>query len=246
MMPVVPGIVDVTTRTVFVSVPRRALFLFSTYDAKAAHRRRRRRCAGGPEPRAGGASAPRQPPAVIPVESAPFRFSSSLTFMTTLTLIVARARNGIIGRDNQLPWKLPEDLAFFKRTTMGAPIVMGRKTHESIGRPLPGRRNLVVTRDAMRRFDGCDTVTSLADALALAARDGATEAFLIGGAQLYAEGLVLADKLVVTEIDADFEGDASFPAPDPAHWHEVSREPHQAAAPNTFGYAFVVYERKRG
>ncbi|KVK89496.1 diacylglycerol kinase [Burkholderia ubonensis] len=166
--------------------------------------------------------------------------------MTTLTLIVARARNGIIGRDNQLPWKLPEDLAFFKRTTMGAPIVMGRKTHESIGRPLPGRRNIVVTRDGSRRFDGCDTVTSLADALALAARDGAPEAFLIGGAQLYAEGLTLADKLVVTEIDADFDGDATFPAPDPAHWQEVSRDPHQAAAPNTFGYAFVVYEKKRG
>lgn len=166
--------------------------------------------------------------------------------MTTLTLIVARARNGIIGRDNQLPWKLPEDLAFFKRTTMGAPIVMGRKTHESIGRPLPGRRNIVVTRDAARRFDGCDTVTSLADALALAARDGVPEAFLIGGAQLYTEGLALADKLVVTEIDADFDGDASFPTPDPAHWHEVSRDPHQAAAPNAFGYAFVVYARKRG
>lgn len=166
--------------------------------------------------------------------------------MTTLTLIVARARNGIIGRDNQLPWKLPEDLAFFKRTTMGAPIVMGRKTHESIGRPLPGRRNIVVTRDAARRFDGCDTVTSLADALALAARDGVPEAFLIGGAQLYTEGLVLADKLVVTEIDADFDGDASFPAPDAAHWQEVSRDAHQAAAPNAFGYAFVVYERKRG
>lgn len=136
--------------------------------------------------------------------------------MTSLTLIVARARNGIIGRDNQLPWKLPEDLAFFKRTTMGAPIVMGRKTHESIGRPLPGRRNIVVTRDASRRFDGCDTVTSLADALVLAARDGAAEAFLIGGAQLYAEGLALADKLIVTEIDADFEGDASFPRPHPS------------------------------
>ncbi|OXH84543.1 diacylglycerol kinase, partial [Burkholderia multivorans] len=83
-------------------------------------------------------------------------------------------------------------------------------------------------------------------ALALAARDGAAEAFLIGGAQLYAEGLAQADKLIVTEIDADFEGDASFPAPDPAQWQEVSRDAHQAAAPNTFGYAFVVYARKRG
>src|ERR1700760_2963686 len=98
--------------------------------------------------------------------------------MTMLTLIVARARNGVIGRNNQLPWRLPEDLAFFKRTTMGAPIVMGRKTHESIGRVLPGRRNIVVSRDATRRDDGCDTVTSLAGALALAAQDHAPEAFL--------------------------------------------------------------------
>ena len=89
--------------------------------------------------------------------------------MTTLTLIVARARNGVIGRDNQLPWRLPEDLAFFKRTTMGAPIVMGRKTHESIGRVLPGRRNIVVTRNAQRRFDGCDTVPGLCEALEIAA-----------------------------------------------------------------------------
>ncbi|CAN0619227.1 Dihydrofolate reductase type 3 [Burkholderia multivorans] len=166
--------------------------------------------------------------------------------MTTLTLIVARARNGIIGRDNQLPWKLPEDLAFFKRTTMGAPIVMGRKTHESIGRPLPGRRNIVVSRDAARRFDGCDTVTSLSEALALAAQDGAPEAFLIGGAQLYAEGIEHADKLIVTEIDADFDGDATFPAPDPSRWQEVSRDTREAAAPNAFAYAFVVYARKRG
>ncbi|CAG9241393.1 MULTISPECIES: dihydrofolate reductase [Paraburkholderia] len=163
--------------------------------------------------------------------------------MTTLTLIVARARNGVIGRDNQLPWRLPEDLAFFKRTTMGAPIVMGRKTHESIGRVLPGRRNIVVTRDAQRRFDGCDAVTNLDDALALAARDGAAEVFLIGGAQLYQEGALRADKMIVTEIHADFDGDARFPAPDPAVWHEVSRETHWAKEPNDFEYAFVVYQR---
>ncbi|AOK29169.1 MULTISPECIES: dihydrofolate reductase [Burkholderia] len=164
--------------------------------------------------------------------------------MTTLTLIVARARNGVIGRDNQLPWKLPEDLAYFKRTTMGAPVIMGRKTHESIGRPLPGRRNIVVTRDGARRFDGCDTATSLDAALALAARDGAAEAFLIGGAQLYAQGIRQADKLLVTEIDQDFEGDASFPAPDAAQWEEVSRDTHRAAMPNDFAYAFVVYRRR--
>jgi len=165
--------------------------------------------------------------------------------MTTLTLIVARARNGVIGRDNQLPWRLPEDLAFFKRTTMGAPIVMGRKTHESIGRALPGRRNIVVTRDANRRFAGCDTVASLDDALALAARDQAPQAFLIGGAQLYVEGIRKASRLIVTEIAADFDGDATFPAPDPAQWRETSRDTHRANPPNDFDYAFVTYDRRR-
>jgi len=160
--------------------------------------------------------------------------------MTTLTLIVARARNGVIGRDNQLPWRLPEDLAFFKRTTMGAPIIMGRKTHESIGRPLPGRRNIVISRDGTRRYEGCDVVTSLQAALAL---EPAKEAFLIGGAQLYRDAIARADKMIVTEIDADFDGDARFPAPDPELWREVSREPHRAAAPNDFAFAFVTYER---
>ncbi|MEW6341738.1 MAG: dihydrofolate reductase [Pseudomonadota bacterium] len=163
--------------------------------------------------------------------------------MTTLTLIVARARNGVIGRDNQLPWRLPEDLAFFKRTTMGAPIIMGRKTHESIGRPLPGRRNIVVTRDAKRRFAGCDTATNLDDALRLAAQDQAPEAFLIGGAELYAEGLRHADKLIVTEISIDFEGDAYFATLDPQEWEEVAHETHRAHAPNEFDYAFVTYQR---
>ncbi|WP_250451991.1 dihydrofolate reductase [Caballeronia sp. ATUFL_M2_KS44] len=163
--------------------------------------------------------------------------------MTTLTLIVARSRNGVIGRDNQLPWRLPEDLAFFKRTTMGAPIIMGRKTHESIGRPLPGRRNIVVTRDAARRYEGCDTVTSIEEALSLASADGAAEAFLIGGAQLYGDGIGRAQKMIVTEIDADFEGNAHFEAPDALRWREVSRERHRAAPPNEFDYAFVTYER---
>lgn len=164
--------------------------------------------------------------------------------MTTLTLIVARASNGVIGRDNQLPWHLPEDLKHFKQTTMGAPIIMGRKTHESIGKPLPGRRNVVVTRDASRRFNGCDAVTDLPAALALAAQDQAPEAFLIGGAQLYTEGMVMADKLIVTEIMADFEGDATFPELDPNEWEEISREAHHANVPNDFDYAFVVYRRK--
>jgi dihydrofolate reductase len=172
--------------------------------------------------------------------------------MTHLTLIVARARNGVIGRDNQLPWHLPEDLRYFKRTTMGAPVIMGRKTHESIGRPLPGRRNLVVTRDASRRFEGCETVGSLAEAVARCEHDGMAEVFLIGGAQLYLEGLGQADRLLVTEIDHDVEGDAVFPTPDPAVWQEVSREyPEKPAEPppasargEAFPYAWVRYERK--
>ena len=160
--------------------------------------------------------------------------------MTTLTLIVARARNGVIGRDNQLPWRLSDDLAFFKRTTMGAPLVMGRKTHESIGRPLPGRRNIVVSRDANRSFNGCDTVTSLPQALELAHSDGSQEVFLIGGAQLYAEGIPLAQKAFVTEIDADIVGDAFFDALNPNEWAEVSRNPQTGPE---FAYAWVEYRR---
>lgn len=163
--------------------------------------------------------------------------------MTTLTLIVARARNGVIGNKNQLPWRLPEDLSFFKRTTMGAPIVMGRHTHESIGRPLPGRRNIVVSRDARREFTGCDTVTNLPDALTLAAQDGAREAFVIGGAQLYGQALGQAERLLVTEIDADFEGDTFFDAPDLSVWKEVSREAHRSAD-DAFAFAFVDYRRR--
>jgi dihydrofolate reductase len=164
--------------------------------------------------------------------------------MTSLALIVARARNGVIGRGNQLPWRLPEDLAFFKATTMGAPIIMGRHTHESIGRPLPGRRNLVVTRDPSRLFSGCETASSLGEALARCAADEVPEAFLIGGAQLYTTGMVLADRLIITEIHADFSGDVSFAAPEPGVWKEVSRVTKTARPPNDFDYSFVTYERK--
>ncbi|HTJ92533.1 MAG TPA: dihydrofolate reductase [Pararobbsia sp.] len=166
--------------------------------------------------------------------------------MTRLILIVARARNGVIGRDNQLPWHLSEDLKFFKRTTMGAPVIMGRKTHESIGRALPGRRNLVVTRDPARRFDGCETVGSLDAALVLCEREGAADVYLIGGAELYRDGIGRADALVVTEIDDDVEGDATFAAPDPAIWREVSREYPAQKAPGELPYSWVRYERAAG
>lgn len=158
----------------------------------------------------------------------------------TLTLIVATERRNGIGINNTLPWRLPEDLAFFKRTTTGHPILMGRKTFESIGRPLPNRRNIVITRNPAWQHEGVDTAGSLQQAADMA---GDGEVFVIGGAQIYADALPLAARLIVTEIDADFACDAFFPAIDSAVWKEVSREPHQSAEQG-FAYAFVIYHRR--
>lgn len=159
-----------------------------------------------------------------------------------LTLIVARARNGTIGRGGTLPWRLPEDLGHFKRTTMGQPIVMGRRTWTSIGRPLPGRRSIVVSRDASFTAPGAQVVPSLAAALAAAGTTG--EVFVIGGARLYAEAMPHAQRLVVTQIDADFEGDTFLDAPDPAAWREVQREHLGPTAQRPFALDFVTYERR--
>jgi dihydrofolate reductase len=160
-----------------------------------------------------------------------------------LNLIYARARNGVIGRDNRLPWHLPEDLAHFKRTTLGCPVIMGRKTWESLPprfRPLPGRLNIVVTRDPHWRGEGAHVAHSLQQARDLCPPGG--DAWVIGGAEVYAQALPLARRVVVTEIDADFEGDAYAPALG-ADWHEVARESHVAG--NGLRYAFVTYERAR-
>ncbi len=140
-------------------------------------------------------------------------------------LIWAQARGGVIGKGGVMPWHLPEDLAHFKRVTQGHPVIMGRKTWDSIPprfRPLPGRRNIVVTRQADLSEIGLQRASSLRDALQIC--DDAEQAWVIGGAQIYAQALPLADELVVTEIDADFEGDAFAPAIG-ADWHEVAREP---------------------
>ena len=134
--------------------------------------------------------------------------------MTELALIAAVARDRVIGLNNTLPWHLPEDLQHFKRTTLGAPIVMGRKTWDSIGRPLPGRHNIVVTRQANWQAAGASRADSVAAALALAGE--VPRVFVIGGAELYAQALPLADALYLTEIDAAFAGDAYFPAFDPS------------------------------
>jgi dihydrofolate reductase len=164
--------------------------------------------------------------------------------MKPLTLIAALARNGVIGVDNRLPWHLPEDLQRFKALTMGQAVIMGRKTWESLPpkfRPLPGRRNIVVTRDAAYVAEGATVVHSLTDAAAAA---GEQTAFVIGGAELYRQALPLASRLELTEIDADFAGDAHFPDFDRAAWREVARSGGRAAA--GFGYAFVSYERRCG
>ena len=162
-----------------------------------------------------------------------------------LALIAAVARNGCIGRDNALLCHLPEDQQHFRRVTMGCPVIMGRKTWDSLPtrfRPLPGRRNIVVTHNAHWRAAGAEAAHSLQAALALVA--GAPKAFVIGGGELYAQALAHADELVLTEIDRDFEGDARFPAWDATRFERVDRESHHAGPPNDFDYAFVTYRRK--
>lgn len=159
----------------------------------------------------------------------------------SLHLIYARAANGVIGKDNRLPWHLPEDLAHFKRTTLGCPVIMGRKTWDSLPpkfRPLPGRLNIVVTRDTSFVADGASVAHSLDAARALCPAGGT--AWVIGGAQIYAQALPLASEVVVTEIAQDFEGDAFAPVLGP-EWREAAREDHVSASGLPF--AFVHYRR---
>ncbi len=158
-----------------------------------------------------------------------------------LNLIFARARNGVIGKDNALPWHLPEDLAHFKQTTLGQPVVMGRKTWESLPpkfRPLPGRTNIVVTRQRDWQSDGAVVAHSIEDALTFCPADA--QVWVIGGAEVYTQAMPLAKRAVVTEIDADFEGDALAPTFDDS-WQETSRNTHLAA--NGLTFSFVTLQR---
>jgi len=161
--------------------------------------------------------------------------------MPAITLVVAYTRNRVIGRDNQMPWHLPGDLAHFKRTTLGRPILMGRKTWESIGRPLPGRQNIVITRNPAYEAVGATVVGSLDAALAAAAQ--ADEIFVIGGAEIFKDALARADRLVATEIDADIDGDTWFPALPADQWTEIERLPQPPD--NGLSYSFVTYARQR-
>lgn len=162
-----------------------------------------------------------------------------------LSAIVATDRRGTIGKDGQIPWYLPADLKFFKRTTLGHPVVMGRKTFASIGRPLPGRTNVVLTRDAFFTATGVVVVHSLAEALAHPAVAAADEAFIIGGGELYRQTLGQVDTVYLTIVDADIaDGDAFFPALDPAAWREVWSEGHRPHGKNELAYRFSRWERR--
>jgi len=157
-------------------------------------------------------------------------------------VVAVLARNRVIGIENRLPWRLPEDLAHFKALTLGHPIVMGRKTFESLGRPLPGRANIVITRNRDYKCDGCVVADSIPAALTLCT--DSDEVFFIGGAELYAQVIPLADRLVLTEVDIDAEGDAWFPEYDYNAFREISRESHAALTNDAFRFYFVVYARK--
>ena len=159
-----------------------------------------------------------------------------------ITMIAAVARNRVIGAGNALPWRLPEDLKRFKLLTLGHPIIMGRKTWESLGHALPGRTNIVVSRSADLAIPGAQRAGSLGEALDAAAATQADEIFIIGGADIYRQALPLAQRLQLTEIDQDYAGDVHFPPVDPALWRETAREAPRAEA--AFPYAFVTYDHR--
>lgn len=160
----------------------------------------------------------------------------------TVTIIAALGRNRVIGKNNRMPWHISDDLKRFKTLTLGHPVIMGRKTYESLGRPLPGRDSIVVTHSPDFSAPACRVVHSVE--AALAAAGGTGEVFVIGGAEIYALALPLADRLQLTEVDAAIDGDAYFPDFDRSAWREVSREPGSTAGPDSLRYDFVTYERR--
>lgn len=167
----------------------------------------------------------------------------------TLAMIAAVARNGVIGSGNALPWRLPTDFRFYKTTTMGKPLIMGRKTFESIGRPLPGRINIVVSRSGFAAPQGVEVFDGLERALAHAQRTaeqiGVDEVFINGGGMLYAQALPLADRLYITHVDAEPSGDALFPAFDPAEWEVTEIAGYSAGETDSHPFTIRRYDRPR-
>ena len=163
-----------------------------------------------------------------------------------VSLIAARSRNGVIGKNNDLPWRLPDDSKYFMVTTRGHHAIMGRKNYDSLPepfKPLPNRTNIVVTRQNEFHAPGCIVVHSLEHALRIARENGESEAFVIGGAEIYALAMSQANKLYLTEIDAVVEGDTYFPAFDKVQWHEVSRRHHGTDEKHEYAFDYVIYER---
>jgi dihydrofolate reductase len=160
------------------------------------------------------------------------------------SLVVAMSRNRVIGRDNQLPWKLPADMAFFKRVTMGHPVIMGRRTYESIGKPLPGRQNIVVSGNAAYEAPGCSVVRSMEEAYRVAG--DADDVSIIGGSSIFAASLPIADVIYLTEVDAEVEGDVFFPPFDRSDWQETELERHPADARHAYPFRILKLERKKG
>jgi dihydrofolate reductase len=160
-----------------------------------------------------------------------------------VSIIVAAAENGVIGRNNQLPWRLSADLRRFKELTMGHAVIMGRKTYESIGRPLPGRTMIVITSQADYQPPNAVAVSNFGEAVAEAARHGETEAFVIGGARVFQSALPIAERLYLTRVHADVEGDVYLPALDPSAWRLLESQPRQADERNQYPFTFQRYER---
>ena len=160
-----------------------------------------------------------------------------------ISIIAAVSENGIIGQANGLPWILPNDLSYFKKTTMGKPIIMGRRTYEGLGKPLPGRPNLIVSRNPCFKFEDLKVFESLPEAIFAAFTIGGPEVFLIGGAAVYTAGLNVAERLYITEVHARVEGDVYFPVWDKERWREISRERQYKCERNEYDHSFVVFER---
>ena len=159
-----------------------------------------------------------------------------------ISFIFAMDKNRVIGKDNQLPWHLPADLKFFKKTTMGHPIIMGRKTYESIGKPLPGRENIIVTRNVHYHPEGCTVIHSFAELKKLAA-EKQEEVFVIGGAELFNTLFPIAERLYITMIAHEFAGDTYFPEFDESDWSLVSVEKGETDERNPYEYSYNIYER---
>lgn len=161
-----------------------------------------------------------------------------------ISLIVAAAENNVIGKNNQLPWHLPADMKYFKQTTAGHTVIMGRGTFESLGKPLPGRTNIVITRQQHFKAPGCTIVGSIADAISYAKENGTAETFIIGGGEVFRQSMSLAHRIYLTRIFHSFDGDTFFPELNTDEWKMISEERHQPDEKNKYAFAFQLFEKR--